>query len=83
MNPIIHILRFLKGAPGKGIMFTKHGDHHSIKVYTDADWAGALDDRRSTYGYFTFVGGNLVTWKSKKQNVIAHSREEAEFRSMA
>ena len=61
MNPIICILRYLKGAPGKEIMFTKHGDHHSIKVYIDADWVGALDDGRFTSGYFTFVGGNLVT----------------------
>ncbi|RVW43561.1 Retrovirus-related Pol polyprotein from transposon RE2 [Vitis vinifera] len=53
----------------------------SIEVYTDADWAGAVDDRRSTSGYFTFVGGNLVTWKSKKQNVIARSSAEAEFRA--
>ncbi|RVW98253.1 Retrovirus-related Pol polyprotein from transposon RE1 [Vitis vinifera] len=42
--------------------------------------AGAVDDRRSTSGYFTFVGGNLVTWKSKKQNVVARSSAEAEFR---
>ncbi|KAL6324290.1 hypothetical protein AAG906_007400 [Vitis piasezkii] len=42
-------------------------------VYIDVDWAGAVDDRRSTSGYFTFVGGNLVTWKSKKQNVVARS----------
>ncbi|WJZ94878.1 hypothetical protein VitviT2T_013701 [Vitis vinifera] len=54
----------------------------SIEVYTDADWAGALDDRRSTSSYFTFVGGNLVTWKSKKQNVISRSSAEAEFRGM-
>ncbi|WKA09424.1 hypothetical protein VitviT2T_027072 [Vitis vinifera] len=54
----------------------------SIEVYTDADWAGAVDDRRSTSGYFTFVGGNLVTWKSKKQNVVARSSAEAEFRGM-
>ncbi|RVW25999.1 Retrovirus-related Pol polyprotein from transposon RE1 [Vitis vinifera] len=38
--------------------------------------------RRSTSGYFTFVGGNLVTWKSKKQNVVARSSAEAEFRGM-
>ncbi|RVX10895.1 Retrovirus-related Pol polyprotein from transposon TNT 1-94 [Vitis vinifera] len=38
--------------------------------------------RRSTSGYFTFVGGNLVTWKSKKQNVVACSSAEAEFRGM-
>ncbi|WJZ80856.1 hypothetical protein VitviT2T_000733 [Vitis vinifera] len=44
--------------------------------------AGAVDDRRSTSGYFTFVGGNLVTWKSKKQNVVARSSAEAEFRGM-
>ena len=42
-----------------------------------------MDDRRSTSSYFTFVGGNLVTWKSKKQNVIASSSAEAEFRGMA
>ncbi|RVW81474.1 Retrovirus-related Pol polyprotein from transposon RE1 [Vitis vinifera] len=54
----------------------------SIEVYTDADWAGAVDDRRSTSGYFTFVSSNLVTWKSKKQNVVARSSAEAEFRGM-
>ena len=42
-----------------------------------------MDNRRSTSGYFTFVGSNLVTWKSKKQNVIARSSVEAEFRGMA
>ncbi|RVW46696.1 Retrovirus-related Pol polyprotein from transposon RE1 [Vitis vinifera] len=82
MNAVMHILRYLKNAPGKGILFTKNVDHQSIEVYTDADWAGAVDDRRSTSGYFTFVRGNLVTWKSKKQNVVAHSSAEAEFRDM-
>nr|CAN75946.1 hypothetical protein VITISV_012979 [Vitis vinifera] len=83
MNAVMHILRYLKNASGKGILFAKNVDHQSIEVYTDADWAGAVDDRRSTSGYFTFVGGNLVTWKSKKQNVVARSSAEAEFRGMA
>ncbi|PRQ35290.1 putative RNA-directed DNA polymerase [Rosa chinensis] len=47
------------------------------------DWAGDKTDRRSTSGYFTFVGGNLVTWRSKKQKVVARSSAEAEFRGMA
>ena len=42
-----------------------------------------MTDRRSTSGYCTFVGGNLVTWRSKKQNVVARSSAEAEFRAMA
>ena len=50
MNAIIRILRYLKGAPGKCIMFTKHADLQSIKVYTDVDWVGVIDDGRSTYG---------------------------------
>ncbi|RVW78573.1 Retrovirus-related Pol polyprotein from transposon TNT 1-94 [Vitis vinifera] len=83
MNAVMRILRYLKNAPGKGILFAKNVNHQSIEVYTDADWAGAVDDKRSTSGYFTFVGGNLVTWKSKKQNVVARSSAEAEFRGMA
>ncbi|KAK2975037.1 hypothetical protein RJ640_002466 [Escallonia rubra] len=81
MNAVLRILRYLKFAPGQGILFTKNEDHQSVDVYTDADWAGAVDDRRSTSGYFTFVGGNLVTWRSKKQNVVARSSAEAEFRA--
>ena len=60
------ILKYLKGTPGKGLLFEKHG-HLQVEVYTDADWAGSVIDRRSTSGYCTFVGGNLVTWRSKKQ----------------
>ncbi|XP_048427877.1 uncharacterized mitochondrial protein AtMg00810-like [Pyrus x bretschneideri] len=55
----------------------KHG-HLEVKGYTDADWAGNITDGRSTSGYFTFIGGNLVTWRSKKQNVVAKSIAEAE-----
>ncbi|KAJ4819483.1 Copia protein [Rhynchospora pubera] len=56
--------------------------HVKITAYSDADWAGS-SDRRSTTGYCTFVGGNLVTWRSKKQPVVARSSAEAEYRAMA
>jgi hypothetical protein len=83
MNAVIRILRYLKSAPGKGILFTKNVNYQSVDAYTDADWAGAVDDRQSNSGYFTFIEGNLVTWRSKKQNVVACSSAEAEFRGMA
>ena len=83
MNAVMHILRYLKSAPRKGILFTKNVDCQSVDAYSDADSARAIDDRRSTSGYFTFVGGNLVTWRSKKQNVVACSSAEVEFRGMA
>lgn len=47
------------------------------------DWAGLVEDRRSTTGFCTFVWGNLVTWSSKKQNVVAGCSEEAEFKAVA
>ena len=66
MNAVMCILRYLKFAPGKGILFTKNVDCQSVDAYTNTDWVGVVDDRRFTSGYFTFVGGNLVTWRSKK-----------------
>lgn len=82
MEAVIRILRYLKSSPGKGLMFAKN-NHLRVNGYTDADWAGNTIDRRSTSGYFMFVGGNLVTWRSKKQKVVALSSAEAEFRGMA
>ncbi|XP_074374435.1 uncharacterized protein LOC141714838 [Apium graveolens] len=82
MDAVIRILRYLKGSPGKGLFFEK-GESREIKAYTDADWVGSVVDRRSTSGYCTYVWGNLVTWRSKKQNVVARSSAEAEFRSLA
>ncbi|GAA0152218.1 hypothetical protein LIER_37447 [Lithospermum erythrorhizon] len=51
-------------APGSGLLY-KNYKHTEIQGYTDADWAGSFD-KRSTSGYCVFVGGNLVSWKSKK-----------------
>ncbi|CAM8940683.1 unnamed protein product [Rhodiola kirilowii] len=76
------ILCYLKGAPGKGILYSNHG-HTRIECFTDADYGGSKIDRRSTTGYCVFFEGNLVSWKSKKQNVVSRSSAESEYRAMA
>jgi hypothetical protein len=78
---VYQILRYLKGCPGKDVFFGKIG-HMRVEVDTDADWAGCLDDGKSTSDYYAFVGGNLVSWRSKKQSVVARSTAEAEYRAM-
>ncbi|RDX73807.1 putative mitochondrial protein, partial [Mucuna pruriens] len=57
---------------GKGTFRQLKGSSRmlSMEIYTDADYAGSVVDRRSTLGYCMFLGGNLVTWRSKKQNVV-------------
>ena len=76
------VLKYLKATPGKGILYRRN-ETLRLEGYTDADWAGAVLDRRSTSGYCTLLGGNLVTWRSKKQTVVSRSSAESEFRSMA
>ena len=61
----------------------KKSNRKCIEAYTDSDWAGSVIDRKSTSRYCTFVWGNLVTWRSKKQSVVARSGIEAEYRAMS
>lgn len=59
------ILCYLKGAHRLGILYNNHG-HSYIEYFAYANWAGSKTDKRSTTGYYIFVGGNLVSWRSKK-----------------
>ena len=82
IKAVIRILRHLKGTSDRGVFFGKNC-HLDLIAYTDADWAGDRNSRKSTFGYFTLVGSNLVTWRSKKLKVVALSSAEVEFRGVA
>ena len=73
------VLHYLKAHPGKGILFKKTLDI-VLAISTNGDFVGSPLDRRSTIGYCTFLGGNLLSSRSKKQNVVARSSVEVEFR---
>ena len=64
-------------------MLYENRGHTQVVGYSDTDRAGSPTDRCSTSGYCVFIGGNLISWKSKKQDVVAKSNAEAEYRAMA
>ena len=78
----LRVLRYLKGTTGLGISFLKTGKLYLI-LYTDSDYVGSFVDRRSITGYCTMLGGNLVTWRSKKQNIMSKLSTGVEFRAMS
>jgi transposase InsO family protein len=75
------ILRYLQGTLHHGIAFTPGPLH--LSAYTDADWAGDPDDRRSTSGYLVYIGSNPITWSAKKQPTVSRSSTEFEYRALA
>ncbi|MFS7996236.1 putative RNA-directed DNA polymerase [Helianthus anomalus] len=76
------ILRYLQGTVDYGIRIGK-SNTHSLVAYSDADWGGCPDSRRSTSGYCVFLGDNLISWSSKRQPTISRSSAEAEYRGVA
>ena len=81
-DAVIRILRYIKGTSGHGVSYENKG-HTQIVGYCDADWESSPIDKRSTSGYCVFIRGNLISLKSKKQDVVARSSVEAKYRAMA
>ena len=82
LDAVNKILRYLKMTPGHGLLFKK-SESCEVNIYTDVSWAGEQTDRRSTTGYYSYVWGNLVTWRSKKQAVVSRSSAELEYQALA
>uniref|UniRef100_A0A2N9FGK5 Reverse transcriptase Ty1/copia-type domain-containing protein n=1 Tax=Fagus sylvatica TaxID=28930 RepID=A0A2N9FGK5_FAGSY len=79
---VFRILRYLKGTLFHGLHFSSQSSL-TLQAYSDADWAGDPTDRRSTTGYCFLLGDSLISWRSKKQSVVARSSTEAEYRALA
>ena len=65
LQAIYRILQYLKGSLGMIIIFRK-GTILFLEAYMNVDYVGSMVNKRSTSGYYTFLGGNLMTWRSKK-----------------
>ncbi|XP_020680835.1 SUPPRESSOR OF GAMMA RESPONSE 1 isoform X2 [Dendrobium catenatum] len=75
------LLRFINGTTNTGIQF--HSQDLTLRGYVDADWASNSLDRKSISGHCHFMGNSLISWQVKKQNTIARSSTEAEYRALA
>ncbi|KAK1417324.1 hypothetical protein QVD17_26451 [Tagetes erecta] len=76
------VLRYVKGTLHIGLRLSS-SPSHSLTAYSDADWGGCPDTRRSTSGYCIYLGDNLISWSSKRQQTISRSSAEAEYRGVA
>jgi hypothetical protein len=76
------ILRYLTATIEMGMCITKSSST-LLSAFSDADWAGNPDDRRSTDGFAIFFGKNLISWSSRKQPTVSRSSTEAEYKAIA
>lgn len=81
-SAVKRILRYVSGTKNYGLKI-RRSQSMMISAFSDADWAGCLDDRRSTGGFAVFLGGNLVSWTTRKQATVSRSSTEAEYKALA
>lgn len=77
-----HILHYIRGTMSLGLTLTASASIDLV-AYSDADWAGCPDTRRSTSGYCVYLGPSLISWSSKRQPTVSRSSAEAEYRAVA
>ncbi|KAI3740814.1 hypothetical protein L2E82_31288 [Cichorium intybus] len=92
-STVKRILRYLQGTIDYGLLIQQSSDStlhaytdaHSpfLTAFSDADWAGYPDDRRSTGGYAIYLGSNLVSWSARKQKTVSRSLTESEYKALA
>lgn len=83
MLAVKRILRYVKDTIDQGLLLHPHPTSSRIFAYSDADWAGCVDTRRSTTGYLIYHGANLVSWCFKKQPIVSGSSAESEYRALS
>ena len=79
---ILRILRYVKGTLYHGLHYSSRSSLE-LHAYSDADWASDLTDRCSITSFCFLLGTYLVSWHSKKQDVVSHSSTKAEYRALA
>ena len=79
---IKRLLRYIKGTLNFGLKFRAHGDEE-LYGYSDANWAGDVDTRRSTSGYVFKIADSTISWSSRTQATVAKSTTEAEYVSLS
>jgi hypothetical protein len=82
LSAVKRILRFLKHTINSAFLI-RPSSSTMVSAFSDADWAGCTDDRKSTGGFAVFLGPNLISWCAKKQKTVSRSSTEAEYKSMA
>jgi histone deacetylase 1/2 len=81
-SAVKRILRYVRGTTSLGLKLVK-SNSMMVSTFSDADWAGCIDDRRSTGGFAVYLGDNLVSWTARKQATVSGSSIEAEYKSLA
>ena len=76
------IIRYIKGTLSLG-HHLRRSPVNRFTAYSDADWGGCPDTRRSTSGYCVYLGDSLISWSAKRQPTMSRSSAEAEYRGVA